>query len=570
MMPVLHKTCTNTSAKNAPKIYPYLLVIFAAALLLPALGAFGILDPSDGLYAECAREMIERNDLITPFFNYNVFFEKPILIYWAIAAAYKVFGVVEWAARLPAAFCAGATVLATYGALKSHIGKQRAFSSALILLSMPLFCVLGHLALTDMMVTCFMTVAILCFYCRLRGGSLPTLLAGYGCLGLAILTKGPVHAVLSALIVTIFLHLNGPVPGETRFAMWMRHLRNFQPLLGIAIAALIAAPWYLYENSITQGAFFQEFFVRQILGRAAGIVNHREPVFYYVPYFFAVFFPWSLLITSAIPNMVHWWNRRSSKNAAHQLWLLSVVWLVAVLGVFSAVSAKMITYILPAAPPIAFMSALLLDVSFKRRKKNALLLVSGATLFASIVALFLDTVGATPINLARPMAWNGYILAALFIFFAGSLAAIVMALKNRFTAFRKIFVPTFAAGVGIIVPAILVGIWQIQDASMQELLRLCKDPQYKVALFRKDSPAAVFYLRREVPLLENRADIDSFVKKEPGIHLLLVRDNLIPAAYFCAAPHIHLYARDERFRLFSIDAKRVRKPKTNSAEIQSN
>ena len=135
------KPLTGEPQKNAPesarRLPPWhwtiadwrllcLLSVLAGVVFLPALHSFGILDPSDGLYAECTREMLERHDLMTPYFNYQPFYEKPILIYWLIAAAYKGFGISEWTARLPSALSGVFCIVSFYTLSRQCINRRAA------------------------------------------------------------------------------------------------------------------------------------------------------------------------------------------------------------------------------------------------------------------------------------------------------------------------------------------------------------------------------------------------------------------------------------------------------------
>jgi 4-amino-4-deoxy-L-arabinose transferase-like glycosyltransferase len=70
------------------------------------LGSTGLLDETEPLFAEAARQMWKTGDWITPYFNGNTRFDKPPLIYWLMAAAYQVIGANEWAVRLPSALAA--------------------------------------------------------------------------------------------------------------------------------------------------------------------------------------------------------------------------------------------------------------------------------------------------------------------------------------------------------------------------------------------------------------------------------------------------------------------------------
>src|SRR5579863_4280093 len=91
-----------------------LLAGFCAFLFFYGLAQFGLIGADEPRYAQVAREMLVRHDWITPTLDGRPWLEKPPLYYWQAALAYKVFGVSDWAARLPSAFDATFLVLAVY------------------------------------------------------------------------------------------------------------------------------------------------------------------------------------------------------------------------------------------------------------------------------------------------------------------------------------------------------------------------------------------------------------------------------------------------------------------------
>src|ERR1700704_679341 len=82
-----------------------LLAGFCAFLFFFGLGYFGLIGPDEPRYAEVAREMLARHDWITPTLGGLPWFEKQPLLYWLMAASYRVSGVTEYAARLGPAIC---------------------------------------------------------------------------------------------------------------------------------------------------------------------------------------------------------------------------------------------------------------------------------------------------------------------------------------------------------------------------------------------------------------------------------------------------------------------------------
>ena len=78
-----------------------LLTLVWALLCLPNLGGPSLWDIDEGVNAEAAREMLESGNLVVPKFNYQLRDAKPAMLYWCQIAAYRAFGVSEFAARLP-------------------------------------------------------------------------------------------------------------------------------------------------------------------------------------------------------------------------------------------------------------------------------------------------------------------------------------------------------------------------------------------------------------------------------------------------------------------------------------
>src|SRR5450631_2965264 len=103
-------------------------VIYMSGLSRPAL-----LDDADTVHAEAAREMVQRHDWVTLYVNGIRYLEKAPLMYWGVAASYKLFGISEWSTRLPLMLGVLATILATYGFGRWALGSEAGFASALVL-----------------------------------------------------------------------------------------------------------------------------------------------------------------------------------------------------------------------------------------------------------------------------------------------------------------------------------------------------------------------------------------------------------------------------------------------------
>ncbi len=99
---------------NRTRTDSLLLAGFCAFLFFYGLAQFGLIGADEPRYAQVAREMLETHDWMTPVLGGQPWLEKPPLYYWQAMIAYRVFGVSDWAARLPSAVDASFLVLAVY------------------------------------------------------------------------------------------------------------------------------------------------------------------------------------------------------------------------------------------------------------------------------------------------------------------------------------------------------------------------------------------------------------------------------------------------------------------------
>ena len=126
-------TITSPPVRKWSPVSIALLVLAWIALQFTGLFTPGLLDDVDSIYIEVAREMMLRHDYITPFANGVRFFDKPPLMYWMAAFGMKIFGIHDWAARLPMAFCVLLLAFAVYALGIRFFGERGGFYSALII-----------------------------------------------------------------------------------------------------------------------------------------------------------------------------------------------------------------------------------------------------------------------------------------------------------------------------------------------------------------------------------------------------------------------------------------------------
>ena len=355
-----------------------LLLGICAVLFLMGLGARPLWDIDESRHSVVARGMVESGDWITPRFNGEVFFDKPVLHYWLVAACFKLLGATELAARLPSAVLGTALVLLTYCFGRRAGGARVGLLSGLIMATALETVVLARTVVHDMSLAFFVLLALYCFHsafssCGLKRG---WYLGLYAASGAAVLAKGPLGVLLPGLAILVFLII--------RRRVWAT-LREAHLVPGIAIFALVAVPWYFMVGSRNPG-FTEYFFLKQnFLRFVSDEVRHSQPFYYYLPVLMVVFFPWSPFL---LVGGWDWGCRLVRREAVPDAMMLLIIWAGTVLVFFSAAGSKLPTYIFPAFPAMAVATAGLLNRSVDGRGRalsNALIVCFSILLLVSFL-----------------------------------------------------------------------------------------------------------------------------------------------------------------------------------------
>ena len=212
-----------------------LLLAVSACLFLCNLGGPALWDIDEGRNAAASIAMRESGDWVVPTFNGELRSHKPVLLYWLQVAAYELFGINEFAARLPSALAAMVTVLLVYELCRAMFNAATGLLGGLILASSTLFSVSAHFANPDALLLTFTTATFLLLWLGIaKGRSGWFLLAGVTT-GLAVLAKGPVGIVLPGAAFALFV-------------LWTRRWRvlwNRAWFQAALLCAVVALPWYI-------------------------------------------------------------------------------------------------------------------------------------------------------------------------------------------------------------------------------------------------------------------------------------------------------------------------------------
>ena len=326
-----------------------LVLLFALALVwFGTLAERKLVRPDEGRYAEIAREMVATGDWTTPRLNGYKYFEKPALQYWATAAAFELFGVREWTARLWAALTGFLGVL-----LVLHFGN-RAFGApvgglaAAVLAGSLWWAIIGHINTLDTGVSFLMSLAVLGLALAQLDDASPRerwrwMHLAWAAAALALLSKGLIGIVLPAGALALYILVQRD---------WKR-LGRLHAGTGTLLFLAIAAPWF-FAVSAANDEFFRFFFIQEHFQRFLTKAHGRyQPAWYFIPILAIGFSPW---IVSLVPALVRAWRDAPQRSFRPARFLL--VWSVMVFAFFSASGSKLPSYILPILPALAVLVAL--------------------------------------------------------------------------------------------------------------------------------------------------------------------------------------------------------------------
>ncbi len=495
------------------------LVLASCILFLPALGSPGVL-VSDAYYSSAAKEMLLRGDFITPYLNFKPFYEKPILIYWFIITSYKVFGINTFAARLPSALCAIASIASLFVLMRQFSSRRAAYFAAAIMACSPLFAVVGRLALTDMPLTFFTMLSNLFFLIVLIKKERQYLAPAYVSMALAILCKGPMAVFLVGSCVLGFLIISSVSKKD-----FFNRIVSLNPLLGAALLLIIDAPWFVIEHLVTQGDFTKYFFIQQNFGRISGqLPSHVYPFWFYFPFLLGGFFPWSVMICQS-PLILRLRKMRFNKSARAGIMLASACWLIGTLVMLLAAGSKLPTYLLPISPPIAILVSAQLERIFRLSFKRLIIWTAPLMVLCTLACLVLSGNFLTHSNSLLPTVSIFTILLALGFIVYG-----VLLFKTQLHKAALVLIFCCLAATAFFTPIGMLEDYRHVSQGLHSLLvSVKKQGPASIAVLPKDVPAASFYSQEPVFELEMiPRDCFTFWSSTKSPHYVIVETEFLP------------------------------------------
>lgn len=466
---------------NRTRTDSLLLAGFCAFLFLYGIGQFGLIGADEPRYAQVAREMLERHDWITPVLGGQPWLEKPPLYYWQAMLSYQVFGVSDWAARLPSALDASCLVLAIYFSLR-RFRPGSELDGALMAASSAGIAGYARAASMDMALAAGFTIAMLGWWVWRESGKRIYLASFYVAIAFGMLAKGPVAPLLAALVIVFY-------------AAATRELRPILKTLwlpGILIFCAIALPWY-FVVQMRNPQFFHEFFVEHNFGRfSQNIYHHTEPFWYYLPVTMLGLVPWTVFaIAGGVQTARSWWSGPKESNLESQFQIFVCSWLIVPVIFFSLSQSKLPGYILPAIPAGTLLVA---DYLRQRLKQNEVepaskvlvvlhALLASAPIVPALLIAYLVTQRRLPGG--RPML---IALAIAFILCAG--IALTLIRKGGLRMFRFVTLIPVVLSVGAVL--------KLGSVALDQTLSARPLAMEIAGMETRPLPLAVYHVRREL------------------------------------------------------------------------
>ncbi len=488
------------------------IFIAAAAFLLfvPFLGAVHLFDWDEINFAECAREILVTHDYFSVKINFQPFWEKPPVFIWMQALSMSVFGINEFAARLPNAICGIITLLVLFNIGRKLVDER----FGLIWVLAYAGSLLPHFYFKSGIIDPWFNLFIFCgfYYFILFTNNKNTRLLILSALfiGLSVLTKGPVAALVFGLCLGVY---------------WI--IKRFQPVLNIKeiliyilAVATVGGLWFLMLVLTGNTSIIKEFFLYQVRLFNTQDAGHGGPFYYH----------WLVLLIGCFPVSVFALRsfRKSSFDTPYQkhfkLWMMILFFVVLIL--FSIVKTKIVHYSSLCYFPLSFMGAYviykLINLEMQWKKITTILLISISGILGIILLAlpFVDKYKQSIIssnliedsfaieNLKANVHWSGFegIIGVLLIAGVGVMLVLIK-LKKSVQGIAGLFVISLVV-VNLTALIIAPKIEQYSQGAAIEFYQSLRGKDCYVETYGYKSYANLFYSDKPNPINRNSLDMD--------------------------------------------------------------
>lgn len=355
------------------------------------------MDDVDAVQAQIARNMLESGDWVTARLNGIAYLEKAPLVYWMMAASYRVFGVHDWAARLPLAVAVVILCWLTYRFGRWAFGEDAGLYAGLVLATSTGLFLFTRILIPDATLTLAITGAIWIWVRQLERDEEPALkwpvLLGV-CLGTGLVLKGLIAVVFPLVSGVVYMMVSGQLLSRESW-------RRLQLGIAAAVALLVAAPWHvlatlrnppyfaltLHSGPGQYRGFFWFYFINEHLLRFLNLRYPRDyntvPRLWFWLLNLVWIFPWSVYLLAS-PKLSYRTATRSGRVG-----LMALCWIGTVM-LFFTFSTTQEYYSMPIYPALALLIGLAMACGGRVvRAGTGMLLALFTLLFVSLSAVLL-------------------------------------------------------------------------------------------------------------------------------------------------------------------------------------
>ena len=375
-----------------------IVILLAAAVFLGCIySPPHLMDDVDAVQAQISRNMLQSGDWVTARLNGVPYLEKSPLGYWLSATSYRIFGVHDWAARLPLSLAVVTLCFVTFRFGTWAFGRKAGFYSGVVLSTSVGLFLFTRIIIPDAILTLTICLALWSFLRALDPDEQRPRIWPYVigiCLGAGLLLKGLIATVFPIGAAFVYLIL-------TRQILVLETWRRLRPFSIVLITAVIAVPWYVlatlhnppfFEFTMHSGpgqyhGFFWFYFMNEHVLRFLNLRYPRDyntvprPLFWL--FHLLWFFPWTLYAGGAASLSF------KPVDRAGRVRFMALCWILVVLGFFT-LSTTQEYYSMPTYPAFALLigSAIATQDKWVRRGANAVAVIAAAALAVIAVILF--------------------------------------------------------------------------------------------------------------------------------------------------------------------------------------
>jgi 4-amino-4-deoxy-L-arabinose transferase-like glycosyltransferase len=554
----------NFITSKSWRVYLTVLVVAGAIYLGCIVSPPSLMDDSDAVLAQAARTMLSSGDWVTARLDGVAYLEKPPLYYWPMTISYMIFGVHDWAARIPVALAAIGLAWLTAVMGVWAFGPRAGLYAGLCMATCVGLFLFTRVQIPDVMLALSNAVAMWAILRALdEEESRPRLWAFLLAvsLGIGLLIKGLIAVALPIATAVIYLSFTKQ--------LWVRRTwQRLRPISGFFIVLLIAAPWHIlatlrnppyFSFSLHSGpgeyhGFLWFYFINEQVLRFLNLRYPRDyntvPRVWFWLFHFLWLFPWSVYFP-AIAKFSY-----KPLDRAGRVRLFALCW-TGFLLIFFTFSTTQEYYSMPCYPALALLlgSAMAMGGDWIRRGTRVLCGVAGVAAAACL------TIFVAVRNLPTP----GDISDALGRHPSAYTLSLGHMLDLTFDSFAYLRLPLLLAAIAFLVGALGTFRWLGQRAFLATALMM-------VLFFHAARLALVVF----DPYLTSRPLAQAILQSPPGklivdhpyypfsslvfytnstVLILNGRyNNLEYGSYAPGAPNV--FIDDARFRSLWLDSQR--------------